>query len=69
MKLISSIVNILQNIGRSLVVNHNEPHIEQKHDRHGNSYWQVYDFTTNKSYRFGSDRDVRAWIEERYHHA
>lgn len=67
MTIISSTVKLLKNLGRSLVVNHHEPRIERKRDRHGNSYWQVYDFTTNKSYRFGSDGDVRAWIEERYH--
>lgn len=61
------IIDRLKNIGRSLVVPRNEPQIEQKCDRYGNLYWQVRDFKTHKSYTFGSDREVRAWIEERYH--
>lgn len=63
------IVHILRNIKRSLLINRNEPQIERKCDRFGNSYWRVYDYPTNKSYTFGSDREVRAWIEERYHTA
>ena len=61
------IFDILCNIKRSLLINRNEPQIERKRDRFGNSYWQVYDYSTNKSYTFGSDREVRVWIEERYH--
>ena len=67
MKISNSIVKILRKIGSSLIAQKNEPRIEQKRDRYGNLYWQVYDFTTNKSYAFGSDGDVRAWIENRYH--
>lgn len=67
MKIINSIVHQFKNMGRSLVVHKNEPQIEQKRDRYGNLYWQVYDFNTHKSYTFGSDREVRVWIEERYH--
>ncbi|MGK7947711.1 MAG: hypothetical protein AB4368_02590 [Xenococcaceae cyanobacterium] len=66
MKILSFVVNIFRGIGRSLTAKKNEPYIEQKRDCHGNLYWQVYDFITNKSYTFGSERDVRAWIEERY---
>ena len=66
LKISSFIVNIFRGIRRSFVASKNEPHIEQKRDRRGNLYWQVYDFTTNKSYTFGSSRDVRAWSEERY---
>ncbi len=62
------IANIWKNIKHSLVVDRNEPHIEQKSDRHGNLYWQVHDYQTNKFYTFGSDLEVRAWIEDRYHH-
>lgn len=67
MKIINLIVHQFKNMGHSLVVRRNEPQIEQKCDRYGNLYWQVYDRNTRKSYTFGSDRDVRAWIEERYH--
>lgn len=67
MKINNLIVSILQNMGQSLWRQSNEPKIEFKRDRHGNSYWKVYDFTTNQSYAFGSEQDVRAWIENRYH--
>ncbi|MDJ0688178.1 MAG: hypothetical protein QNJ41_06700 [Xenococcaceae cyanobacterium MO_188.B32] len=67
MKITRFINNILRKIGRSLVVQNNEPIIKQKRDRYGNCYWQIYDFTTNKFYDFGSEQDVRAWIEQRYH--
>ena len=68
MKILSFFVNIFRGIGHSLVAKQNDPYIERKHDRHGNLYWQVYDRITNKAYTFRSDRDVRAWIEERYNH-
>lgn len=61
------IIKILRNIKHSLVVNRNEPHIEQKCDRFGNQYWQVHDYKTNRFYSFGSDQDVIAWLENRYH--
>ncbi|WP_319421252.1 hypothetical protein [Pleurocapsa sp. FMAR1] len=67
LNIITSIDNLFKNIGRSLVTQKHEPQIEQKRDRHGNLYWQVKDFATNKTYEFDSDRDVRVWIENRYH--
>lgn len=67
MKKVAFFINIFQNIKRSLIVNRNEPQIEQKRDRLGNSYWQVYDYQTNRFYTFNCDREVRAWIEKRHH--
>ena len=67
MKITQFIDNILRKIARSLVVQNHEPIIKQKRDRHGNLYWHIYDFTTNKSYDFDSEKDVIAWIERRYH--
>ena len=69
MKKTKFLANIFQNIKRSLIVNRNEPQIEQKRDRFGNSYWQVHDYKTDKFYTFSCDREVRSWIEERYHNA
>jgi hypothetical protein len=60
-------VNIFKSIKHGLTTSQNEPQVEQKRDRFGNFYWQVYDYQTNKSYTFGCDREVRSWIEERYH--
>ena len=66
MKQDNFIINIFRNIKHSLTVPQNEPQVEQKHDRFGNLYWQVRDRRTNKSYSFGSDSEVIAWIEQRY---
>lgn len=60
-------IDIFQNIKRSLIVNRNEPQVQQKRDCLGNCYWQFYDYKTNRTYTFGCDREVRAWIEERHH--
>lgn len=66
-KMINSMIKLLQKIKNGLVVHRNEPRIEQKHDNDGNLYWQAYDFATNKSYTFISENDVRVWLENRYH--
>lgn len=63
------IVKFFQNLEHSLTASQNEPQIKQKRDRFGNLYWQVRDRRTNTSYSFGSDSEVIAWIEQRYHHA
>ncbi|MGL4882302.1 MAG: hypothetical protein ACRC8K_14755 [Waterburya sp.] len=55
------------NFVQSLSFQKHEPEIKQKRDRFGNYYWQVYDYTTNKFYEFGSEQDVRAWIENRHY--
>lgn len=61
------IVNIFQDIKQSLIASQNEPQVKQKRDRFGNLYWQVRDRRTNTSCSFGSDSEVIAWIEQRYH--
>ncbi|MGV2831100.1 hypothetical protein [Myxosarcina sp. GI1(2024)] len=67
MKIISLVAKTLRNIGHNLLVKKTEFQVEQKRDRYGNSFWRVYDYTTKKSHTFGSDRDVRAWIEKHHH--
>jgi hypothetical protein len=44
-----------------------EPTITRKHDREGNSYFQVYDPATQKSMFMASEQEVRAWIDQRYY--
>ena len=66
MKIPRLIVKLFHNIGRSLVPRKIEPQIKPKRDRDGNSYWQVYDFKTNQSSAFGSEQEVRAWIDNHY---
>ena len=68
MKKNNLIANIWQDIKHNLI-SQSEPQIKQKSDRDGNLYWQVRDRHTNKSYTFGSESEVIAWIEQRYHRA
>ena len=67
MKLIDIITNSLRAVGHSLITNKYEPQIKQKHDRDGNQYWQAYDSYNNKSYTFGSEQDVKVWLENRHY--
>lgn len=69
MKIINPIINIWKKLEHRLFTFQNEPYVEQKCDRFGNSYWQVRDRKTNKSYSFSSEAEVIAWIEQRYHRA
>ena len=66
MKMNDAIVNILKKIEHSLFTFQNEPLVEQKNNRDGSLYWQVRDRRTNKTYTFGSDTEVRIWIEKRH---
>jgi hypothetical protein len=45
----------------------NELQVEQRRDRRGNTWWQAFDPTTNESVSFGSEAEMRAWIEQRYY--
>jgi hypothetical protein len=67
MKNISLIGQKILNFGQNLSFQKREPQIKQKRDRFGNYYWQVYDYTTNKFYEFGSEQDVKVWIENRHY--
>lgn len=67
MKNISLIVHKILIFVQSLSFQKHEPEIKQKRDRFGNYYWQVYDYNTNKFYEFGSEQDVRVWIENRHY--
>ncbi len=67
MKIFGVAAKILTNIGHSLFVSKSELQVEQRRDRYGHLFWKIYDPTTHKSYTFGSEGDVRIWIEKRYH--
>ena len=45
----SKLLSRIRHIRLSTIINQSEPHIESRQDYDGNSYWQVYDFSTNKS--------------------
>lgn len=36
-------------------------------DRHGNTYYRVYDVSTQDFHRFESEDEVRIWLEQRYY--
>ena len=40
----------------------------QKCDRFGNSYWQVYNPKTRHFTCFGSESEVRSWLEQQFYH-
>jgi hypothetical protein len=43
-----------------------EPRITEKHDRGGNTYYQIYNPTNQTSSTFNSEAEVRAWLDQ--HH-
>jgi hypothetical protein len=43
-----------------------EPQISQHRDRQGNLYYQVYDVLTAKPIIFGSEVEIKWWLEQRY---
>lgn len=44
-----------------------ELQVWQTSDRNGNKYWQAYDPTKNRSVAFGSETEMRMWIEQYYY--
>jgi hypothetical protein len=42
-----------------------EPRIRQRYHA-GQSHWQVYDPTTQRSESFATEQEVRVWLEQRY---
>jgi hypothetical protein len=43
-----------------------DPIIHERRDRQGNVYYQVYDPRTQKFAVFGSESEIRYWLEQRY---
>ena len=67
MKINNLLVDILAKAKRKLVTTSSEPQVEQKRDRYGNKYWHVNDLQNHRSYTFGSEQDVRVWLENRHY--
>lgn len=44
-----------------------EPQIYRKRDRQGNWYFRVYDPVSKRSATLSSERELRAWIDQRYY--
>jgi hypothetical protein len=43
-----------------------EPKVWERQDRQGNVYYQVYDPLSRRSATFGSETEIRYWLEQRY---
>jgi hypothetical protein len=61
------ILKKLQNLWQYLTSEQTEPQIEQKSDRYGSLYYQIYDPITRRYTFLASEREVRIWLENRYH--
>ena len=64
---IAHIFTAFERVSRYLTKSRTEPQIVQKSDRHGNSYWQVYDPVSASRCSFGSEQEVKAWLDHRYY--
>lgn len=49
------------------IVNGEEPRIWTKTDDAGNLWWCIYDPTTGARGIFGSEAEVRSWLDGRYY--
>lgn len=45
----------------------NELRVAHRCDRHGHSYYEIYDPRLDKVFCCQSEQEVRAWIEQRYY--
>jgi hypothetical protein len=57
-------------VGRAIatwVVQSSELKVFERCDHHGNLYYQVYDPLNRTSASFGSEAEIRAWLEQRYY--
>jgi len=41
-----------------------EPRVFHRSDRTGNAYFEIYDPLTGKSNCFGSEQEIRAWLDQ-----
>jgi hypothetical protein len=51
----------------SIFVSQSEPRIWQSLDRTGTMVWHVYDPANGHSACFGSETEVRVWLDQRYY--
>lgn len=67
---LSSVFKIIINIYKGFVkaaYSSLELQVWQSSDRKGNIYWQAYDPIKNRSISFGSEAEMRMWIEQYYY--
>jgi membrane carboxypeptidase/penicillin-binding protein PbpC len=58
--------NYLQQLIDRFMQQRSEPQISEHRDRQGNLYYQVYDVLTAKLITFGSEMEIKWWLEQRY---
>lgn len=68
MNIIQYINSIIDNFWSKLIDRKTEPKVWRKCDREGNIYWLVFNPITSLYIFFGSEQEVRIWLEERYYH-
>jgi hypothetical protein len=67
------VANLGKHLGRvkqaiaTWIVQTSEPKVSERRDRKGRLYYQVYDPVSNSSAAFGSESEIRAWLEQRYY--
>lgn len=67
-RLISSLkLNWLDRLARRIGAE-SEPQVWEKHDRHGHTFFKVYDPQSDRYLYLSSEDEVRVWLEERYSH-
>ncbi len=50
----------------NLALCRSELKVSERRDRQGNLYYQVYDPLTRRFTNFGSEAEIRYWLEQRY---
>lgn len=63
------LAHVAQKVWRSLsafATGNHEPQIHRRRDRQGNTYFWVYDPTSQQSQILDTEQAVRAWLEQRY---
>ncbi len=68
MNIIQDANSIIDNFWSKLIDRKTEPKVWQKCDRKGNTYWLIFNPITGLYISFGSEQEVRIWLEERYYH-
>ena len=68
MNIIQNVNSIIDNFWSKLIYRKTEPKVWQKCDREGNIYWLIFNPITSLYISFGSEQEVRIWLEERYYH-
>lgn len=52
---------------RQMIAHYTEIRVWQKSDRQGNFYWHGYNPSNGEYVCFGTEAEIRMWIEEHYY--